>query len=321
MTAVDWQLTLLVFGCVFALAWGVLAYVGGGAERRQRTRLLELRDIEEGGEAVSLIRAQYLKQLSPLERALEQLPGMATLARLSEQAGRTAPAYRLAFECVILGALAAVVALVLSRNVPATIAAAVVVAVLPLAKLIYDRNRRLQLFEQQLPDALDLMGRSLRAGSPLLQSLKFVAQEMKPPVAEDFEITWSHVNYGVSLKAALLDMVERTPSLSLRALVTAILVQRETGGNLAEILDKISGVLRARARFERKVRTLTAEGRISAWVLAIVPFALAGGLAITSPTYLPMLFEDPAGRRLIIGAILLGAVGIFWISRVIRVRV
>ena len=313
-------LLLLVFGFVTAVGMTAGSLLSGGAGRRLRSRLEALADAPEVETATSAIRARYLRQLSPLERMLEELPGMEAVGRMTEQAGWMIPAYRFAFISLALASSGAIVGLV-ARSLPVALIAAAALGLIPLLKLRLDRANRLEQFDTQLPDALDLMSRSLRAGNPLMESFKFVSEEMKPPISTEFGRAWSNVNYGVSLKVSLADFLERTPSVSLRSLATAILVQRETGGNLAEILDKITGVLRARAKFQRRLRTLTAEGRMSGWVLGGLPFALAGIISATSPNYLPMLLHEPAGRKLIWGSLILMSFGLFWISRIVKIRV
>lgn len=314
-------LVLLVFAAVGFVVYAVAAALGNVAGRRLRSRLDALADVGEAEQSISAIRARYLRQLSPLERQLEQLPGMETFGRLIEQAGWTVPAYRVAMLSMALAGAAAVATLLFTRS-PMIVAMAIAAAgCLPLLKARMDREARLEKFENQLPDALDLMARSLRAGNPLMESFKFVSEEMKPPISTDFGRAWSNVNYGVNLKVSLADLMQRTPSVSLRSLATAIMVQRETGGNLAEILDKITHLLRARAKFQRRLRTLTAEGRMSGWVLASMPFVMAGLMSITNPGYLNPLFEDPGGRKLVVYALILMAAGIFWISRIVKVKV
>ena len=314
-------LVLLVFAAVGFVVYAVAAALGNVAGRRLRSRLDALADVSETEQSISAIRARYLRQLSPLERQLEQLPGMETFGRLIEQAGWTVPAYRVAMLSMALAGAAAMATLLFTRS-PMIVAVAIAVAgCLPLLKARMDREARLEKFENQLPDALDLMARSLRAGNPLMESFKFVSEEMKPPISTDFGRAWSNVNYGVNLKVSLADLMQRTPSVSLRSLATAIMVQRETGGNLAEILDKITHLLRARAKFQRRLRTLTAEGRMSGWVLASMPFVMAGLMSITNPGYLNPLFEDPGGRKLVMYALILMAAGIFWISRIVKVKV
>jgi tight adherence protein B len=317
----EWLLVPIVFAAVAALVYAVTAIFGGVGARRLRNRLDALTDSEEIEQSISAIRARYLRQLSPIERRLEELPGMATLGQAVERAGWSWPAYRVAALSLVLVGIGAMAGGLFLNSAVASLVGAGVLGALPFLKLGLDRNKRLEKFEQQLPDALDLMTRSLRAGNPLMESFKFVSEEMKPPISSDFGRAWSNVNYGVSLKASLMDFLERTPSVSLRSLATAILVQRETGGNLAEILEKITKVMRDRARFQRRLRTLTAEGRMSGWVLGSIPFFLAGMLQLSSPTYLAILITDPTGHTVLAVAFSLLAIGAFWISRVTKVRV
>jgi tight adherence protein B len=314
-------LILLVFTAVTLAIYGLSTAIAGAGTRRLRVRLSAMADVDETEAAVSIIRARYLRQLSPIERMLEELPGVQLMSRITEQAGWTMPAYRVSMLILGLAVAGVLVTLVLTQMVIVAVLAGALLAVLPIVKARRDRARRLEAFESQLPDALDLMSRSLRAGNPLMESFKFVADEMTPPISTEFSRGWSNVNYGVSLKASLADMIERTPSVSLRSLATAILVQRETGGNLAEILDKITGVLRQRARFQRRLRTLTAEGRMSAWVLAAVPFVMAGIQNLINPGFMNVMFEEPAGRKIMMGVLALMVVGLVWISRIVKVRV
>ena len=321
MTLNELLLVVFVFGAVGMVAYALAGLLGNASGRRLRSRLDALNDTAEAEQAVSAIRARYLRRLSPFERQLEQLPGMETFGLMLEQAGWTVPAYRVAMLVVGLGAGGFVIALLITLNLLIAAAVGAFLGLLPVFKARLDRGKRLDKFETQLPDALDLMARSLRAGNPLMESFKFVSEEMKAPISTDFGRAWSNVNYGVSLRASLADLLERTPSVSLRSLATAILVQRETGGNLAEIIDKLTAVLRGRAKFQRRLKTLTAEGRMSGWVLGALPFVMAGLISVTSPDYLPMLLNDPSGKRLVMYALAVMAVGLVWMSRIVRIRV
>ena len=144
---------------------------------------------------------------------------------------------------------------------------------------------------------------------------------MDKPVAEEFEMTFNDISYGSDVRRAMLGLLQRVPSVTLMALVTSILVQKETGGNLAEVLEQIAKVIRGRFKFQRKVKTLTAEGRMSAWVLATVPLVLFATISITTPSYLPTLVDDPRGHNMIIFGCISGLIGIFWIRRIIRIEV
>src|SRR5262249_25880983 len=138
----------------------------------------------------------------------------------------------------------------------------------PFLKILRDRAQRMAKFEEQLPEALDVIKRALKAGHPFSQCLKLVSEDMEDPVRQEVELVFTEINYGSDVRTAMLGMLERMPSVSVMALITAVLVQKETGGNLAETLERITGVIRGRFRLYRRVRTLSAEGRLSAWILA-----------------------------------------------------
>ena len=166
-----------------------------------------------------------------------------------------------------------------------------------------------------------MIKRALRAGHPFNGAIKLVADEMHDPVAGEFGTTFADINYGNNVRRAMLGLLHRVPSVTVMALVTSVLVQRDTGGNLAEILDRIADVVRGRFRLQRKVKTLSAEGRMSAWILALVPLFLFAVIWVTSPDYLPMLLEEEAGKKMIIYGVVSGVVGIFWVRRIIRIDV
>ncbi len=312
----------IVFGAVFLLTLGLTTPASGDARmRRALRRRLDRMGADELRQSALIIREKYLQSLSPFEQQLEELPYMEKLAVMSEQAGIPSPGYRVVMRSLIIGGGAAVVVGILTRVAPIALVAGLAGACLPVVRLVVRRRRRFEKIEEQLPDAIDVMKRALRAGHPFNSALKLVAEDMDPPIAKEFELVFSDVNYGNDVRRAMLGLLSRVPSVTVMALVTSVLVQRETGGNLAEILDQIAGVVRGRFRFQRKVRTLSAEGRLSAWVLAMVPLALIVLLSIVTPDYLPILLKRPVGHLMIYGALGLFVIGIFWISRVIRIEV
>lgn len=323
MTPYAWFFLAMVFIAVFFLASAVIVPTFGteaSAAKRLRGRIRGLTDSLEP-RTRGLLRERYLKQLSPLERSLESLPRMDRLAAMLDQAGLRVPAYRVVLLSVLLAlaAAASVSALTLQPwyAAPAGLAA----FLLPYARIHWLRRSRLQSFEAQLPEALDMLSRALRAGHPFTDALRMVGEEMPEPMGGELSATYNDLNYGIGMRDGFVNLLTRVPSLSLTAVVTAVFVQRETGGNLAEVLDKIAAVVRGRFRLHRRVRTLSAEGRLSAWVLTLVPFALAAVVSITTPTYLPMLLEDPVGKQMLAFATVAMVVGIFWVSRVIRIRI
>ena len=319
MELTAWLIPLLVFATVAALVLTVISMASSDRDQRLRERMQRMNQSVDRVKPQSLLREQYLRELHPVERMLEDLPGISRVEKLCEQCGYHIPAYRVVALALGLALVASAVVAMTGRPVMACVVF-VVVLPLPFLKLAKDAADRMQAFEDQLPDALDVMSRALRAGNPFNGTLKVVAEEMDDPIATEFGVTFSDLNYGVDVKPAFLALLERVPNVSLSALVTAVLVQRETGGNMAEIMDRISAILRQRHRFRRRLKTLTAEGRMSAWILILMPFVLALVLSIMSPEYLPMLVEDPLGIKLILVALGVMTFGVFWIRRVIRVR-
>ena len=312
----------VVFAAVFLLMMGLTTPASGGARMRRALRLrLERMNADEIRENALIIREKYLKSLSPLEQQLEELPWMDKLAVMSEQAGVPGPGYRVVMNAALLAAIAALAAGSLTHTLGIALIAAGAAAAIPFARLAIRRRRRFEKIEEQLPDAIDVMKRALRAGHPFNSALKLVAEDMDQPIAREFELTFSDVNYGSDVRRAMLGLLNRVPSVTVMALVTSVLVQRETGGNLAEILDQIARVVRSRFRFQRKVRTLSAEGRMSAWVLAMVPLVLVVVLMIVSPQYLPVLLKKSIGHTLLYGAGGLFLAGVVWIRNVIRIEV
>jgi tight adherence protein B len=313
---------VLIFIAIFLLAQGLMVPAVGESARTRRRLRHRLSALERDTAAEeSLLRNRYLGNLSPLERKLESWPGMAALRQLVEQAGLDIPGHRIALSVLSAALMGVLLASFMMTQWVLILASACLAASLPLIVLVRLRHRRVQQIEQQLPEALDIIKRSLRAGHPFVASVKLVAEDLDGPVAREFEVTAADLSFGSDPRAALMALVARVPSLTLMGFVTAVLIQRETGGNLAEILDHISTVIRERGRFQRQVRTLSAEGRASAWVLTLLPIGLAALLHLTSPDYLTIMFADPLGQRILLATGVLMVAGIFWMRHLIRIDV
>jgi len=165
------------------------------------------------------------------------------------------------------------------------------------------------------------MGRAMLAGHAFPSALKMVGDEMPEPVAGEFRIVFDEVNYGISVQDALTNLATRVPSTDLRYFVISVLIQRETGGNLAELLANISALIRARLKLLGAVRVLSAEGRLSAWILTILPFVLAAVINFVNPNFLSLLWTDPVGKKMVGFMLAIMVLGIFWMWRVIKIRV
>jgi tight adherence protein B len=314
----------MVFTAVFLLSQSLVIPVFGEASKVRKRIRSRLNVLERAGgqpNMQTVLRQKYLKRLSPMAARLEQLPAMESLGQLIEQAGHHYRAYRV----VLLGLILAVVAGVALWGFTLLwwVALPVAVAVfwLPLLKITSDRNKRFALFEEGLPDALDAMCRALRAGHPFNETLQLVAEEHKGPVAHEFGLTFADINYGNDVRRAMLGLLERMPSMTVMMLVTSVLIHRDTGGNLTEVLERLSSLIRGRFRFQRTVKTLSAEGRMSGWILVAVPFVLTIAILVTTPSYLPVLINESIGQKMVIAAFFAMLLGIWWIRKIIQIEV
>jgi tight adherence protein B len=315
---------IMISVAVFLLVWNLMVPVFGAerkAAKRLKRRLSRVSTQEQRTSAARMLREKYLRELNPLERQLETLPGMEQLALLIEQSGRNTPAHRLLLLSIALGLAVGTLVFFAIENLLMGVIAGALAAAIPFLKINMDRSKRLARFEEQLPEAMDIMVRALKAGHPFTETLRLVSEEMNDPISVEFGITFSDINYGLDVKQAFLNLLERVPNMTLMTVVIAVIVQRETGGNLAETLANISSIVRGRFRFQRKVRTLSAEGRMSAWVLVLIPFVLFVGLMVTTPSYLTIMINEPTGIKMISIAFIMVIIGIFWLRRIIRIDV
>ena len=320
----------LVFGVFLFIAVVLLvegAYLmwntSKGPEAKRIARRLRLMSAGTSlaGEEVSILKSRMLSQTPAIERLLLQAPRIQQLDRLLEQSGLTWSVAELLGMMLVLAVVGAGFALYFGMTFFLTLIAAVIVGALPIAYVFNARAKRMVKVEQTLPDALDLIGRALRAGHAFPTAVKMVGDELNDPIGGEFRILFDEVNYGVSMQTALLNLATRIPVTDLRYFVIAVLIQRETGGNLAELLDNISAIIRARLKLFGQIRVLSAEGRMSAWILTLLPIGVALVMNVVNPAFIGVLWKDPMGLRLVGGAALLMIFGIFWMWRIVKIRV
>jgi tight adherence protein B len=321
---------LLLIALVAAFLAVVLLFEGGfvywnatrGPESRRIQRRLQAMSAGAPGVQQSIIVKQRLmSELPTLDRVMQQIPRLHQLDRLLLQSSVSLSVTEFLGISALLAAGVFMGSLLLGLYWPIALVLAAAAASLPLLYVLNAREKRLQTVEQQLPDALDLMSRALRAGHSFPSAVEMVGTEAPMPIAMEFRITFDEVNYGIPMQDALMNMATRVPSTDLRYFVIAVLIQRETGGNLAELLDNLSALMRARFKLLGQIRVLSAEGRLSAWILTLLPFALALVIYVIHPTMMKTLWEDPFGLKLVFGALMLIIFGIFWMWRIIKIRV
>jgi len=323
------DITLAVFFAIIAIAiflfeWGMLRSVYAPARRdshRIKERISKLKQKNKDVSQGTLVKDNYKEKNSSFYKNMTQFPGVHLITLWIEQSGQTIKLDRFFWTMAGIGIVLAILVTGFTHNPVYGLVAGLIGSFLPVAQLIQKKNRRLAQFDEHLPEAMDIMTRALRAGHPFNTTLQLVADELKGPIAEEMALTFAELNFGVATNTALTNLIRRVPSKSLKSLVTAILLQRETGGNLAEILEKISGVVRDGYKFQRKLGTLSAEGKMSAMVLAGVPIVLGFGMYVIQPDVMSELFTNPSGHDLLKISAVLYIVGFFWIRMLIKIEV
>jgi tight adherence protein B len=313
---------IVVVGLIVGAYFAITILPGRIAEKRLDERLRDVSSvqIDETGEA-SVVRRIAEGPLPAVDRALEGTRVGIGLSRLIEQSGvRTTPSGVVAMS-VGAAIVAGLLGLLFVRQPIAAPIAAAVGAMLPYGYLRRQRSVRLKKFEEQFPEALDVLSRALRAGHAFQTAMGMAADELPEPVGPEFKKAFDQQNFGLPLREALNGLSERVPILDVRFFVTAVLIQRETGGNLAEILDNLSHVVRERFKILRQVRVHTAHGRFTGWVLLSLPAALAVALWFLNPEFMNLLFNEHLGRMLLLAAMVLQTIGYFWIRQVIKIEV
>ena len=272
-------------------------------------------------EPIDILKREALSDVPWLNRMLLRLEPASKLRKLIADAGLTWSVGRL----VAGSALAAILILWLGHFfysnpvVVPVVAAAVFLA--PYIYLVFKKSQRLSKFGSQLPDAMDLISRALRAGHSLTAAMDLVAQEIAAPLGPEFRRVFDEQNLGLPQREALLNLTERVPLPDLRFLIAAILIQRETGGNLVEVLDKTATVLRDRMRLQRQIRVFTAQGRLTGWILTLLPIIMFFLLSAVNPAYMNNLVSDPLGIKLMITGGVLMVIGGLVIRKIIRIKV
>ncbi len=328
MDAVFSAFAVLLFAAVILLVegawlWWSAAHGGGARRISRRLRLMAERG-PGGAERVDIVKRRTWSSRPAIERLLRRLGPWCKLAALDAlllQAGVQWSVAQFLGALLVLGAIGLVApAMAGLPGVGALLALGLAVA-LPWMVLLRTRRERLTRLEQQLPEAADFFGRALRAGHSFANVMQMVADELPEPIAGEFRTAYEEINYGVSMSEALHNLAYRVPLTDLRYLIIAVLIQRESGGNLAEALGNISRLIRARLKLLAQVRVMSAEGRMSAWILGLLPLVVMFLMSLTNPEYISVLWTDPIGVALMWYAGAIAAGGVLWMRKLIRIRI
>ena len=319
-------LAILIFLVVLGLSIsGLYFFVEAPAARkrlRARVRAIEQSDRHPSTEfEAQIVRQELLSEIPILHRILSGIPGVGSLQLFLHQGAMKLTAGMLLLMALLLGLAAFVIALLGNVPILLAVAPAVCAGTGPFLLVAFMRYRRFSKFEESFADALDLLARAVRAGHAFTTGLELIGTEMTEPVAGEFRTTYEQQNLGLPLKDTLRNLAVHVPLPDVRVFITALEIQRESGGNVAEVLDKLCSVIRGRFQLHRQIRVYSAEGRMSLYLLTALPPVTGFCMYFANPEYLDPLFTDQLGHRMLGVAIALQIVGYFVIRKIIRMKV
>jgi tight adherence protein B len=255
-------------------------------------------------------------------RMLSVLPRISWLDRLVEHSGSGLTVSRIVSLALAIFVMVAMALLVVGRSPwPLAVILAAMTASIPFVWLMWKRSKHISALEAQLPDAIDLIARAMRAGHAFPAAIQMVGDESPDPLAAEFRIVHDEINFGLPMEEAFRNLARRVPSDDVRFFTIAVLLQRETGGNLAEVLGNLSKLVRDRFKLLGKVRVLAAEGKLSGWILGIMPIAIGILINLLNPKFMSKLWTDPMGLTLVYACCVLYVIGAAWMYSIIKIRV
>ena len=319
-------ISFLVFVFALFLVLGAYLFATHGTDQKRaklQKRLSEalLHSAQTEDIEVVLARNELMSEIPWMNQMLINMQATFRLKQMLDQADLHITPSRLMMFSFMAGMLGGLAASVLTVFIPLMVISGLMCASVPFVHVWYKRRKRFNSFLEQLPDALDLVARALSAGHAFSESLHMVSTEMPEPIATEFRKAYEEQNLGLSVKLALENLTQRIPLLDLKMCVVAVLIQRETGGNLAEILEKVSYTIRERFRILGDLKTLTTSSRMSAWLLCALPIGVALAVTFLNPDYMSVLWKDPRGHYLIAAAMFMQITGMLIVRKILKIQI
>lgn len=313
---------LLLFLSVFFISQALIM-PSAGKKVKHRHLIQRIKESHKhiDQESVSLLKENSIKNLSGTERFLVQFTLFETFKKKLELAGIEMTFGKFLFLSFFSGIIIGLILLMFGQAWYICLGSVVAIWIVEYFTIQKKIGDRLMKFEEQLPEALDIIKRVLQSGQPINQAFGEVGNEMPAPIGPEFKNTFSLLNYGYDMRLAIMQMTERVPTVSMMAFSSAVLLQKETGGNLIENIEKLSRVLRDRFKLARKIKTISAESRMSAWVLVLAPFAMYIIIAVLKPDYIAILHDHPSGIKMIMGGMVSLFLGTMWIRKIVNFEV
>jgi tight adherence protein B len=324
-------IAILVFVVV---ALGVFAVASLLDQRSAQARVLRERlatvqeaAAHEPSEELALLRDEMLSKIPALDNLLRRSSRISNLQPFLEQANLKIRAGNILVLCMASAVAMAIVGFLAAGSLPPNqallfaVVGLIIGGFVPYSYASYRRTKRFQKFEELFPEAIDTLARAVRAGHAFTTALELIANELSEPVASEFRKLFEEQKFGLPVRDALMNLAERMPLVDVKFFVTAVMLQRETGGNLAEILDNLSYVIRERFKIMRQVRVYTAQGRLTMLLLMGLPPVIVVTMLLTSPAFIRPLFADPIGHVLVVAGVVLQTFGYFVIRKIIQIQV
>ncbi|MGZ4730930.1 MAG: type II secretion system F family protein [Terriglobales bacterium] len=318
-------IAILVFILVALAAFAAVSLLD---QRSARARLIKERLANErkapelaAEEELALLRDEQLSQIPAFDTVLRRSARVIEIQKMLTQGGLSMRAGNFLGLSALAGVVTTIVAYILSKRVEVAWVALVVGFLLPYSYASFRRNKRFEKFEELFPEAIDTLARAVRAGHAFTTALEMITSEVAEPVAGEFRQLYEEQKFGMPVRDALINLTERMPLVDVKFFVTAVMLQRETGGNLAEILDNLSYVIRERFKIQRQVRVYTAQGRLTMALLMGMPPIIVTVMLLLNPSFIRPLFSDPIGHTLLVAGIILQTIGYFVIRKIVRIQV
>jgi tight adherence protein B len=316
---------VLLFAVVLVITFAVVMIVTRPSEAEKRVQE-RIASIETGGghhfdEPADIIKRVQYSEIAWLDFLFQRLAITRNINTLLTQADSSWTVGRLVAATLLLFFGVAWMSGFWIKAIIIRLVCAVLVAAIPYVMIKFQREGRFRKFDNLLPEAIDLITRALRAGHSISSAVEMVGQEVPEPLGPEFRKVFEQQNFGLPFRESMEELARRVPVADLQFLVTAILVQKETGGNLVEVLEKTSNVIRERLRLKGELRIYTAQGRLTGWILGMLPFIMFLLLSLVNSSYTKVLIEDPMGQQLVVAGLILMGIGFYTIRKIVDIKV
>ncbi len=320
-------ISIAIFIAVILFMVGIILFIRGRLDPESVRVRKKLKELSTGADASQAVHVDVRRKIVPLsevawlDKVLQSIPLLDKIDRTLKQSGLRYPLGVFFLSSIILALIGFFAISTMAKSNLIALVIAVALSTIPFFYISMKKNARMKRFERQLPDALDLIARAVKAGHAFSGGLQMVGQEFNDPIGGEFSRVLEEINFGVGIKEALVSLTERVDCMNLKFFVVAITIQLETGGNLAEILENSASLIRERFKLQGRIRTLCAEGKLSAIILIAIPFFVGISLSIMNPKYIGVLLTDPIGKMLIAASLFMMFIGVLAMKKIIAIKV